>query len=446
MGDRTITAASAGLIRSSAPARSPEAIAAAREGVLDFLASAFGGVGDRAIPPLEAALGVEGGKGSASVIGRRDRTAPLAAALLNGTIGHALDYDDVQRSVGGHPSTVILPALFALAEERGSTAEALLDAYVVGVEAMARIGLALGRQHYEGGFHPTATLGTIGAAAATAFLAGLDEAGTARALGLATTQSAGLRLQFGSDAKPLHAGLAARAGLFATRLALAGFGAADDAFDGPIGFLAVYGGEGTEPKRAVEGWGEPWQIVSPGLIFKRYACCSASHFAADAALALKAEHAIDPASVVEATVTFARGGDAALTVRRPRTGLEGRFSVEYVVAAVLTDGRLGLDLFADGPVRPELAALAAKVERRIDPDAPPVSNDPATRFSTVEIRLADGRVLSRRVDRPLPADDLAAKFRDAAGPAPTLAAVPEIVRSMRSRDDLAALFAAFRAA
>jgi len=442
MGDPSITADLVRLIRSSAPGA--EAIAAARDGVLDFLASAFGGVGDRAIAPLEAALGGEGGAATASVIGRRERAAPLTAALLNGTIGHALDYDDVQRSIGGHPSTVILPALFALAEEQGRTAEALLDAYVVGVEAMARIGLALGRQHYEAGFHPTATLGTIGAATATAFLAGLDETGTARALGLAATQSAGLRLQFGSDAKPLHAGLAARAGLFATRLALAGFGAAENAFDGPIGFLAVYGG--AEPRRAVEGWGEPWQIVSPGLIFKRYACCSASHFAADAALALKTEHAIDPASVVGATVTFARGGDSALTVRQPRTCLEGRFSVEYVVAAALTDGRLGLDLFADGPVRPELAALSTKVERRIDPDAPPVSNDPATRFSTVEIRLADGRALSRRVDRPLPADDLAAKFRDAAGPAPAVAAVPEIVRTMRSRDDLAALFAAFRAA
>lgn len=444
MGDPSITADLVRLIRSSAPGA--EAVAAARDGVLDFLASAFGGVGDRAITPLEAALGAEGGEATASVIGRRDRAAPLTAALLNGTIGHALDYDDVQRSVGGHPSTVILPALFALAEERGSTAEALLDAYVVGVEAMARIGLALGRQHYEAGFHPTATLGPIGAAAATAVLAGLDEAGTARALGLAATQSAGLRLQFGSDAKPLHAGLAARAGLFATRLALAGFGAAENAFDGPLGFLAVYGGEGTEPRRAVAGWGAPWQIVSPGLIFKRYACCSASHFAADAALALKQEHAIDPETVVEATVTFARGGDSALTVRQPRTGLDGRFSVEYVVAAALTDGRLGLDLFADGPVRPELAALSAKVERRIDPDAPPVSNDPATRFSTVDIRLADGRVLSRRVDRPLPADDLTAKFRDAAGPAAAAADVPGIVRAMRSRDDLAALFAAFRAA
>ncbi|WP_342240708.1 MmgE/PrpD family protein [Inquilinus sp. OTU3971] len=443
MGDPSITAEFVRLIRSSAPG--PAAVAAARDGVLDFLACAFGGVSDRAIAPLEAALGGEGGAAIASVIGRHGRVAPLTAALLNGALGHALDYDDVQRSVGGHPSTVILPALFALAEEQGDTAEALLDAYVVGVEAMARIGLALGRQHYEAGFHPTATLGPIGAAAATAFLAGLDDAGTARALSLAATQSAGLRLQFGSDAKPLHAGLAARAGLFATRLALAGFGAAEDAFDGPIGFLAVYGGEGTEPRLAIEGWGEPWQIVSPGLIFKRYACCSASHFAADAALALKAEHAIDPQAVVDATVTFARGGDAALTVRQPRTGLEGRFSVEYVVAAALQDGRLGLDLFADTPVRPELAALSARVERRIDPCAPPVSNDPATRFSTVELRLADGRVLSRRVDRPLPANDLAAKFRDAAGPAPAVAAVPEIVRSMRSRDDLAALFAAFRA-
>lgn len=147
-----------------------------------------------------------------------------------------LDYDDVHGSVRGHPTIAIIPALLSVAAEGKVRADALISAYIVGLETMARLGLAMGTKHYEAGFHATATLGTIGAAAAIAHLPEFDVSTTAIALGLAATQSAGLRLQFGFDAKPLHAGLAARAGLTAARLAEAGFLGAPDFIDNANGF------------------------------------------------------------------------------------------------------------------------------------------------------------------------------------------------------------------
>lgn len=226
----SLTARYAGLVAGSQP--SPEAIAAGRDGLLDFLACAFASANDPGTLKLWRTLAPAGGTGSVSLIGRAERTDAYTAALLNGYGGHALDYDDVHPSVRGHPGTVILPALLAAAEESLATAEAFLAAYVVGVEAMARLGLALGTRHYEAGFHATATLGTVGAAAAVAHLQQFDAGRTATALGIAATQSFGLRLQFGSEVKPLHAGLAARAGLLAARLAETDLSGAPGFLDG----------------------------------------------------------------------------------------------------------------------------------------------------------------------------------------------------------------------
>ena len=245
-----------------------EAIAAARYGVLDFLAAALGGLDDGGYKKVKAALLPMAGAPVASVFGHPDRVDVQTAALLNGTLGHALDYDDVQAGVRGHPSTVILPALFTAAEREGSTAEAVLAAYAVGVEAMARLGRAMGSRHYETGFHNTATLGPVGAAAALGHLLGFAPEALANALGIAATQAAGLRLQFASEVKPLHAGLAARAGVLAVELARAGLAGNAAFLDGTLGFLAVLGLGGAAPERCVEGWGEPWEILSPGLGFK----------------------------------------------------------------------------------------------------------------------------------------------------------------------------------
>ncbi|MFM0736277.1 MmgE/PrpD family protein [Paraburkholderia xenovorans] len=432
----------AAAISQSVPREDARAIAAARRGILDFLAAAFAGASDSGYRKL---LGVSGhdSRGDASVIGSAVRASAQQAALLNGYAGHALDYDDVHSSVRGHPSTVLLPALFALAQTRGSSALDLLDAYVVGVETMARLGLALGSRHYEQGFHNTATLGTLGAAAAAAYLLKLDADAIENALGLAATQSAGLRVQFGSEAKPLHAGLAARAGVFSAELAAARLHGSPDALDGPIGFFGVFSGGAAQLERVNDGWGARWQIDTPGLYFKPWACCTATHYAVHAALTLRDAHRVTPADIASVTVTFPPGGDTPLSNQLPSTGLEARFSVEYAVAAALTDGSPGVATFADVPVRDDLSALAARVARRHDESAPRASTDPATRFSTVEIALHNGTVLTHKTDRLYSAEDLPAKFADATGRDERVAFVPAHVESMQSAADLATLFNVF---
>ena len=440
MTEMSLTARLAAHIATSDPLQSTDAVALARNAIVDFLACAIAGASDpgtrTVMNAFWAGVPTEGGS---VLIGQGRRADAFTAALVNGYAGHALDYDDVHPSVRGHPTTVILPALLALAADLPASALDVIGAYIVGVETMSRLGLALGSRHYENGFHATATLGTIGAAAAVARLLKLEPRTIAVALGLAATQSAGLRLQFGFDAKPLHAGLAARAGLTAIKLAVAGLGGAPEFLEGPIGFLAAYGAGAAQPEKAVGGWGEPWQIVAPGLVLKAFPCCTAAHCAAEAILALREEHSLDPAAITGITATFPPGGDAALVVREPVTGIDGRFSVEYVIATGIIDGELGIAAFSDRPVRAEVAALARRVERRHDQAAPRMSNDPATRFTDVEIRFANGSAVSRRVSVLRGTRDLVAKFRDATGGDPALADIPQHVQHMRSREDLLAL-------
>lgn len=437
-----ITRRLAVVITQASPSGDASAIAAARRGILDFLAAAFAGASDGGYRKL-LKVSAHDSRGEASVIGSAACVSARQAALLNGYAGHALDYDDVHSSVRGHPATVLLPALFALAQTRGSSALDLLDAYVVGVETMARLGLALGSRHYEQGFHNTATLGTLGAAAAASYLLKLDAAAVENALGLAATQSAGLRLQFGSEAKPLHAGLAARAGLFAAELAAAGLQGSPEALDGPVGFFAVFSGGAAQPERVLEAWGAPWQIAVPGLYFKPWACCTATHYAVHAALTLRDTYRLAPDDIGDVTVTFPPGGDTPLSRDLPSTGLEARFSVAYAVAAALTDGSPGIATFADVPVRDDLIALARRVVSRHDETAARASTDPATRFSTVEIVLRNGTVLSHKTDRLYSAEDLHAKFADATGQDERLAFIPAHIDTMRSTADLASLFNVF---
>ncbi|CAO3430138.1 MmgE/PrpD family protein [Azospirillum endophyticum] len=434
---RSLTARLVDRIALSNPLASAEAVAASRIGLIDFLACAIAGAGDPALAILLATL--PPAPGDAVLIRREGRTDAFTAALANGHAGHALDFDDVHASVRGHPSTVILPALLAAVPDSDADAKDFLAAYIVGVETMARLGLGLGSRHYEIGFHATATLGTIGAAAAAARLRRLDAGRIAVALGLAATQSAGLRLQFGSDAKPLHAGLAARAGLTAALLAERGFGGAANFLDGPVGFFSCFAAGAERPERVLDGWGEPWQIVSPGLILKEFAFCTAAHCAAEAILGLIADHDIDPRRIERVTATFPPGGDAALVVRAPDDGIAGRFSVEYVIATALLRRDLGLAHFGAVPVPDDVRTLAARVERRHDETAPRMSNDPATRFTDVTIRFDDGHTLSRRIDRIRGVQDPAAKFADATGSAAHLAGVPALVTAMESRSDLLGL-------
>lgn len=444
MAEQTLTARYAALIAGSAPG--DEALAAARDGVLDFLACAVGGLGDVAYRKVRDVVLPQAGQARASVFGEAATVDAQTAALLNGTMGHALDYDDVQSGVRGHPSTVILPVLLATAEEVGANAGQLLAAYVVGVEAMARLGRAMGSRHYETGFHNTATLGPVGAAAAIGHLLRLTPEVLAVALGTAATQAAGLRLQFATEVKPLHAGLAARAGVLAVQLAQGGLSGNASFLDGKLGFTEVMGLGDAVPERCVTSWGQPWEILQPGLAFKAYPCCGASHLPADALLDLIAEHGLRAEDVAELVVTFPPGGSAALVVTEPRGGLDGRFSVEYMAAVALLDGRLGLAPFADIPLRDDVAAMLPRIRRQVDHTVPSIGEAPEKRFAHVDIRTRDGRQFGRTATRVRGARDLRAKFIDAASGRSTLAEVPNIVAGMHAAADLSRLMMLLRAA
>ena len=434
-----LTTAFAEAIVHSAPGRDPAAIEAARTAIIDFFACAVAGAGDRTAGLLAQAVGAELA-GNAIVIGTSRHTDPLVASVVNGYAGHVLDYDDVHASVRGHPTTVIIPALLALAAERGFTAGDLIASYIVGLEAMARLGLSIGSKHYENGFHATATLGPVGVAAAIAHLTKASVKETAVSLGLAATQSSGLRLQFGYDAKPFHAGMAARSGLLAARLAAAGFGGAPDFLDNRVGFHSAYAFGAERPAMLTENWGRPWQIVAPGLTLKAYPCCTASHPVASLGIELHREGlAADRIETI--TFTYPPGADAALVVTKPTNGIEARFSPEYVFSAALIDGALRLDHFDERPVEPRLMALAGRARRRHDESAPHMSSDPTTRFVILDLKLRDGGTITRRFDGLPGVTDPTEKFRDATAGNPAFADIPSLVRAMHGAADLDRLLA-----
>ncbi|NTF10323.1 MmgE/PrpD family protein [Agrobacterium rubi] len=431
----TLTTAFAEAILSSQPLEDEAAVRAARTAIIDWLACALGGAHDRTTLILLKQLS-KGTSGNAIVIGQSTKTDSLTAALINAHAGHVLDYDDVHSSVRGHPTTVIIPALLALASEHQLSANQLIAGYIVGLEAMARLGLALGAKHYENGFHATATLGTVGVAAAVAHVLSYSKQETAIALGLAATHSSGLRLQFGHDAKPYHAGMAARSGLLSAKLAKAGIGGADDFLDSPIGFFSAFAFGQEKPKAVVDGWGVPWQIVSPGLTLKAFPCCTASHPVAMVGLQLYQE-GLKAQDIDSVTITFPHGGDAALvTTTNPTNGIDARFSAEYVFATALIDGALRIDHFAEVPVREDLMAVARLVSRRHDDTAPRMSSDPTTRFVVVDVLLKDGTTASRAFKGLPGVTDPTDKFRDATGNDPRLSVIPDLVRSMHSVADL----------
>ncbi|MFM1652125.1 MmgE/PrpD family protein [Brevibacillus sp. B_LB10_24] len=399
MSDHTLTGELARLAVSARPGR--EAMAAARSGVVDYLASSFAARGDAGIAKLWEVFAAEGGNADVPVIGQQRRASFLQAALLNGYLGHALDFDDVHADVRGHPSTVILPALLSVAAAGRLSGERFLAAYAVGVETMARLGLSIGPDHYAKGWHNTATLGTIAAAVAAGYAMGFPEEEMEKAIGFAATQTSGLRAQFGTEAKPLHAGLAAQAGLLAVKLAQSGFGGSRRALDGKLGFFGLYGDLALAEQVLVKDWGKPWKIADPGLWFKVYPFCSAAHHAADAALELANSGAFSAAEIEHVEIAFPPGGDAALVERRPQTGEQGRFSVEYVVALALHGVPLSLGSFANAPIPADILRFMQRIERSYDATVQPAPHAvPKGRFTIVKVITREGRVYAARVDRP----------------------------------------------
>ncbi|MGG7644653.1 MmgE/PrpD family protein [Rhodovulum sp. YNF3179] len=336
----------------------------------------------------------DGGAAEASVIGAGPRLPVRAAALVNGATSHALDYDDTHFAHIGHPSVAVIPAALALAERTGADGAALLDAALVGVEASVRVGVWLGRGHYQTGFHQTATAGTFGAAAAAARLLGLDAGRAAHALGLAATRAAGLKSQFGTMGKPYNAGIAAQSGTEAALLAAAGFVSTPEGIEGEQGFGPTHAGA-ADPA-GLAGLGTDW--LFDGISHKFHACCHGTHAMLEA-LGEIAGQGVAPGGVAAVTVTTHPRWLRVCNQPAPRTGLEAKFSYRLTAAMALAGRDTGaLDTFGDRAASdPALVALRDKVTVETDETLPETA-------ARVSVWLSDGQRLEA-------AHDLAAPMR-----------------------------------
>ena len=361
--------------------------------------------------------------GPATVIGSGTTTAPRFAAFANGIAMHADDYDDTQLAtrpdrVYGlltHPTAPVLPAVLAVAEQTGASGADLLDAYLIGTEVEMKVSEAIDPRHYRDGFHSTGTVGAIGAAAALARLRRADVPTTARALGIAATQSAGLRENFGTMTKPFHAGRAAESGVVAVDLAMRGWTAAEDILEAPRGFFRAAGG-GYEAT-AIEGaLGRPWSFDSPGVSIKPHPSGSLTHPGMRVMRRLIEEHDIRPEQVKRVRVGTNKNMPNALIHHRPKTELNAKFSMEFCMAILVLERKAGLAQFTDEVVaRDDVQRLIERIEFGVHPEAEAAGYEKMT--TIVEVELVDGRTVSGRADfgKGSPADpmsdaELEAKF------------------------------------
>jgi len=361
----------------------------AKVAFMDWLGVTMAGKDEPLVDKLIKYAQTMGGNEQATIIGRGMRMSMAQATLINGAASHALDYDDSLPAFLGHPSVTLFPGALALSEWYGKNGADFLTAFIIGLKAGVTVGMCAGGQHYMSGYHGTATIGTLAAAAACSRLMGLDEQQTLYALGIAGTQSAGLKGNFGTMCKPFHPGRAAEAGLMATLLAEDDFSSAEDILEGPAGFFAAMRGGVNED--VLNTLGQTW--VGETLAQKYHASCHATHSPLEAARAIVREHGLS-VSDIEAVKVFSSpvGLSAAFRIEA-NTGLEGKFSIPYTVANALLRTNTGMQAFTDEMVAdPEVQALMKKITT--DAGDPEV----AALDAKVEITATDGRVFTAKAD------------------------------------------------
>lgn len=388
-----------------APAASGHRAEVARA-LIDTVAVTLGGAGSPGERILRTWAEGQSPSGPATVWTSGETTSASTAALVNGTVAHLLDFDDISPSMPLHPSAVLMPALVAAAEAwggRASEPDRFAAAYDVGAAAFRALAELLPQHvHYARGWHSTSTIGRLAGVAALARLGGLDVLTTRHALGLVASLAAGSRPNFGSMTKPLHAGAAARDAVMAVELAAAGFTANPEELEAPNGFLERYGDPLLAPvgsaaqtlDERLEYWTDAW-VQDWGL--KRYASCYGTHRGIDAMLEIRQGHPQgEPVSI---RATLHRRGTRPLRRTAPTSGTEAKFSLEYVLAVAYLRGRVTLEdfteeAFADAQVQGLMRTVSVG-----ESDAPPVG--PAgytTGFTVVEATFADGSTRTARVE------------------------------------------------
>jgi aconitate decarboxylase len=427
----------------------PRAVEIVQSGFADTIATMLAGRDEPVVRIVQQFVAArQSSAAEASLLLGPRKAASGDAALVNGVAGHALDFDDV--ALGGHPSTVLVPAILAEGERLDASGEDALRAYLVGYEVWAELFSREPDAYHLKGWHPTAVLGIVGAAAAVAHLNRLSEERCRHAIALAASMACGLVANFGTMTKPLHAGRAAAAGIDAVRLAAAGLTAAPDAIEHHAGYLAALSPKGRADRESpASGLGSKLRVLESGLSIKKYPTCYATHRVIDGVLDLARANKVRGEDVKEIRARIGVAQASMLRNHSPTTGLEAKFSLEFAVASALVAGKVGLSELNDEFVgRPAVREIMPKVRISTDDTSCPI--EPIFAMNDrVEIVLRDGRTLDSGEIRfargnamaPLGDADLRAKFIDCAGRAEGIdaAALYQRLSDLRSVPRLRAL-------
>jgi len=395
-------------------------------------------------------------RGNCTIIGTAQKTSPRFAALVNGISIHADDFDDTQLAAANdrvygllvHPTVPVLPAIFALAEQRPVNGRELMTAYHLGVEVECKIAEAIAPRHYEDGFHSTGTCGPFGSAAACAKLLNFDLPKLLKSFGLAASNSGGLRENFGTMTKPYQAGHAAESGLISAELVALGWTAAEQILEADRGFFHAAGGS-YDPAAIMNRLGNPWTFVSPGISIKPYPSGSLTHPAMTELVRLIQANNIRAGQVEKVDVGANHNMTTTLLHHDPKTGLEAKFSMEFCIAILLLERKAGLAQFSDRVVRrPDVQTMMRKINFYVDPEAESAGFDKMT--SLLKITLNDGKVITGRAAfgkgspaDPMTFDEAAIKFRGCAEfaecPQNKTEKIIAFVRALEAAADVSAL-------
>jgi len=412
--------------------------------LLDYLGVTIAAADEPAVTIARRQYEALGGHPQTRALGTSVRLRVTDAAMVNGIAAHAFDFDDTHVPTILHPTTPLYSAGLGLADWLGRSGLDLLASHAVGYEVGARASLALYPEHYDAGWHMTGTTGPLAAATASARLLGLTAAQAAHCLGLAATQASGHREQFGTMAKPFHAGHAASAGVLAAMFAKEGFTAAPDSIQGRRGMFAVMSTRSTVSD-LVDGLGDRWEIFRNGV--KPYACGVVIHPTIDSVRQFREKDGVS-ADDVEQIELSVNPLVVELTGRlEPRTGLEGKFSAVFACAIALIDGKVGEAAFTDANVtRPDVRALMDRI--RLVPDAAIDHTNAVATLITRDGKTSESRVAhaSGTPENRLSDGDLAAKFHDLVDPVLGRAQAAELEALTWRMDELADVAALMSAA
>lgn len=375
----------------------------ARHCLMDWIGVTVAGAHDPLVAILLDEALADGGAGDIPVVGLGESLRPSDAILVNGSAGHALDFDDVNRTMHGHPTVAVLPAVLTAAIVEGRSLEDALRSFVIGYEIACRVGEMTGDAHYDSGWHATATMGTFGAAAGVSHLLGLDAERAAHALGIATTLASGLKSQFGTMGKPLHAGRAAQNGTKAARWAARGFVSRPDGLECVQGFWETQGPDAAPYDMS---WAPGNRFLIQNNLFKFHAACYMTHSAIEANRTLRDRHGFEPADVRKVRLKVSDASLRMCNIPEPETGLQVKFSLRHTAALALAGRNTGaVDSFTDAVANdPGLVELRRRVEI-----APVKVDRSMASHAEVTIELDDGRVLHEVHDVGIPATDVDAQ-------------------------------------